>query len=663
MGGSSKPPKAPDPLPAAQATAQANKDVAMYTTAMDRPTQIDPYGTTTWTYSPAPQQLTEAQKAAQATYARYQAIVAGQAGSAKDRQWLTSNSKGKAQMEAARKAAEAVGGTPGNPRPGEWVQKTTLSPAEQAIYDKDVRARKQAYDLGNSALTSAQQAGAGGQLNMAGLQGVNALSGPNLFYAGTPLYQKGTMSLPQLQSGSVNLPYLQASQTGLPQWQNLAGNVPQWAGMGQYGNVPQAQRLSGQAPEWAGMQGDMPQFEGSQVGLPENYYDQFQNQLAGMQDVNTSSQMFAQQGDQVRNALYEQMTQFSNQRYQQEEEALRQNLANQGFAIGSEGFNRELEAFRRQKDESYRAAELNSILAGGSEQSRLYADMLAGTQSNIGRRATQSQLDLARMAGQQGAAGDIYGLGLQERQAAYGAEMAGRGQQFAESQFGFSADMAQRQQMEQELQNYYAQQMQTRGQQFGESQYGFDAAMLNRQQQLYENQAGFDARSQTYGLDLQNRQAMQQAQLDAYNADMMNRGMTFDANVQRYGMDEATRLQNYQTDMQSLNSIVARQQQGFQNQAQVEQWNAMMRDQQIQERMLQRQIPMNEALALAGMTGVTNPAYQPFNLSQPWQGVDYLGAQNQQYQNQINQANYGSASQGQTYGLLGSLAMAGATYF
>lgn len=314
--GSSKAPKQPDPLPAAKATAEANKDVAQYTTALDRPTQVDPYGQTSW------------------------------------------------QLRA--------GADPNKPMPGDWTQTTTLSPQQQSLLNLDVAAQQGAYGLGLNALQAAGQSGTGAPIDLGGLQSVRQVQTPT---------------------------------------------------------------------------------------------------LPGAQD-------YTQQGQQIRDALYEQMTQFSNERFGREEEALRNQLVNQGFAPGAEGFNTELSEFRRGKDESYRAAELAAILAGGQEQSRVFGDTMTAAQ------------------------------------------------------------------------------------------------------------AGFGNEYQVAGLE------------------------------------------------------------------------GAQRQQQLQEQLLQRQTPLNEALAIAGMTGVTNPAYQPFNLSQPWQPVNYSQVQQQQYQGDVNQANFQNAQRSQTLGTVGTIASA-----
>src|SRR5690606_25340521 len=76
----SKAPKAPDYAAAAREQGAADKATAMYSTALDRPTQVSPDGKSTWTLRP--------------------------------------------------------GADPNNPKPGDWTQTTSLSAGQQQIYNQ-----------------------------------------------------------------------------------------------------------------------------------------------------------------------------------------------------------------------------------------------------------------------------------------------------------------------------------------------------------------------------------------------------------------------------------------------------------------------------------------------------------------------------------------------
>lgn len=269
MGGGkkSKAPKAPDYTALAAAQAKADKETAAYTTAMDRPTQTSPLGSSTWKFQ---------------------------------------------------------GTDINNPKPGDWVQTTTLTPEQQAIFNAEQSNNLGLQQLGGNVLGQAQ-----GTLG----QPFN----PNL----TDYYNPG---------------------------------------------------------EW----------QGSNVGLP-------QNTLSGMQDMAESSDVFQQQNQQVRDALYQQLTRFNEDRFGKQENAQRSRLLGMGLQEGSEAYNNAMREFERTRNEAYDNAGLQSILAGGQEQSRLFADMLAGRASNIGLRQGQFGQDLNR-----------YTADLNERQAAgnYGMNLA-----------------------------------------------------------------------------------------------------------------------------------------------------------------------------------------------------------------------------------------------
>jgi len=87
--------------------------------------------------------------------------------------------------------------------------------------------------------------------------------------------------------------------------------------------------------------------------------------------MQTYEQMLSQAGqstDQVQDAYYRRAAGRYDERFGQDEAALRSRLANSGFAPGSEGYNRELASFNENKNDAYRDATDSSILAGSQEQ-------------------------------------------------------------------------------------------------------------------------------------------------------------------------------------------------------------------------------------------------------------------------------------------------------
>lgn len=94
-------------------------------------------------------------------------------------------------------------------------------------------------------------------------------------------------------------------------------------------------------------------------------------------------------GTQVRDALYRRATAQLDPQYKQQEDDMRTRLLNSGVREGSEAFSREMENFARQRQTDYGDARDRSILAEGSERSRMLAEILAGgTFANEARQQT-----------------------------------------------------------------------------------------------------------------------------------------------------------------------------------------------------------------------------------------------------------------------------------
>lgn len=102
MGGGkkSKAPAAPDYAAAARAQGAADKATAQYTTALDRPNQVGPQGSVSWTLRP--------------------------------------------------------GADANNPKPGDWIQTTAFTPEQQAIFDAQQQNDLALQGLGSTAIGQAQ---------------------------------------------------------------------------------------------------------------------------------------------------------------------------------------------------------------------------------------------------------------------------------------------------------------------------------------------------------------------------------------------------------------------------------------------------------------------------------------------------------------------------
>ena len=93
--------------------------------------------------------------------------------------------------------------------------------------------------------------------------------------------------------------------------------------------------------------------------------------------VNTN---FPQLVKQAQDAAYQQQTQYLDPQFNQQEETLRQSLADQGIEEGSPAFSRAMGDFNRQKQMAYGNAQDQAVQAGNEQQRALFAQAIAGGQ-------------------------------------------------------------------------------------------------------------------------------------------------------------------------------------------------------------------------------------------------------------------------------------------
>lgn len=676
MGGGSSP-KPPDTRGAAIEQGKADKATAMYTTALDRPNQYDPYGSVTWQFGgsvPGRTGPTAAQsaqlKSLQDQLKRTNSLRT--AGRERD---ITPQEKSKriasinAQIAAINNSITSVSGSRENPQPGDWRQVTTLTPQEQAIFNAQQANRLGLEQLASkgvgvagkvlgseftpfssnrqfgiaanyAALLEAQKKGDTAAANKYRAE-LNRLKSLPAEVTEVGALGQSQYAMPSVRQATVGLPSWAGSSVALPDWA-LGGEAPQWQAL--QDQMPEYAGPEGDIAQWQALQGNVPQWQQSQMALPEDQYANFTNQLTGMEDLSTDPNMFSQDREAVTNALYQQMTRFNEERFGREEAAMQTRLANMGLQPGSAAYEREMQEFRRSKDEAYGGAQLQALLAGGQEQSRQYQNLLAGTQTNIGRRQAESGIDLSRMGAQSASQLARYGMGLQERQAGFGAEMAARQQQMGEAQYGYEANINRRLQQQQELQALFENQMMGRGQQFAEAQYGFGADMQRRQQQMAEEQARFGAGMERYGMGLQERQAGFDAGSQRYGLEQQNLSRLFGQEANRYQMGLGEREAQQQGQMNQYNAYMNQRQQLFQEQA------------------YKRGLPISEISALMGASPVQMPQFSAFAPSTPFNAPNLYGAEMDAYGARVDASNAANANRAQTYGTVGTLALAAAMY-
>lgn len=119
---------------------------------------------------------------------------------------------------------------------------------------------------------------------------------------------------------------------------------------------------------------------------------------------------FGAQKSEVEDALYRQATSRLDPQYAQQEDQLRTRLINSGVAEGSEAFTNAMGDFGRQKQADYGDARDRSILAGGTEQSRLNSDALSSRAQMLSQILSGGQF--ANTAKQQDVDNSLKALGF-----------------------------------------------------------------------------------------------------------------------------------------------------------------------------------------------------------------------------------------------------------
>lgn len=107
---------------------------------------------------------------------------------------------------------------------------------------------------------------------------------------------------------------------------------------------------------------------------------------APVANLATNPNMFSAERRNVENALYGQLTQDYGQRFGEQDEALRTQLANQGLQAGTPAYDRALEDMRNTQNRAYADARQKATLMGGDEQSRNLSNMINAIQAQQGQR-------------------------------------------------------------------------------------------------------------------------------------------------------------------------------------------------------------------------------------------------------------------------------------
>lgn len=225
-----------------------------------------------------------------------------------------------------------------------------------------------------------------------------------------------------------------AAESGLARVTNTMGQPFDTSGMTAYGSIPQGGGAS---------------LGGGARAYQPGQFDYTRNIAGGNIQTALPNSDYGAQRKSVEDAIYSRL----NPQLERDRQAQEARLANQGLAIGSEGYREEMDAMGRQAND----ARMQAVLAGGQEQSRLAGlDLAAGQfanqaqQQGFGQNATRAALNNSVNDTQFNQGLQTTNQGNQAQQQNWAQQYAGNQQNFAQQVQAAQAQNAQRQQQLQE---------------------------------------------------------------------------------------------------------------------------------------------------------------------------------------------------------------------
>lgn len=364
-------PSAPDPWSTAGAQAWFNNMAASYNTALNRPNQVTPWGSVTWSQGapistppgmqpPGPPPPVQPPPIGGGWTAGGGTATAG-GGTANGVDTMRKPG-GTVRPPATSPAVPTDPNQMPNPQ---WTSTVTLSPDQQRILDLG-----EAGQIGN-------------------LQSANAMMAQLQGMFGRPL-GSGAPQLGTVAGAMRAVPTLPGMTTGDRLAYNLNPNS-----QASMPNTTLARALPN------------PNLNAnSQVSVPVP--------RPGLDNLGAMPQASDAARQRVEDALYRRQTSRLDPQYQQEAQALRSTLMNRGVVEGSEAWNNAMDQFERGRNDAYASARQDAILMGGDEHSRTF---------NMGMDARQQLVDEDMLNFGQGMnahqqqmadAGQRFGQGLQE---------------------------------------------------------------------------------------------------------------------------------------------------------------------------------------------------------------------------------------------------------
>lgn len=384
-------PETPDPVKTAQAQGAVNRETAISNATMSHVNQTSPYGSQTWSYdlsTPGGKAWSDyanayadwsAKKSAPTPAAPSTASPSSAVSDANNPAPANPDSPFFRGNAGASTQAPAPSNDPG-PAPTaptldpQWRLDTKLSDAQQQMLDTTNR-------IGNSALNIGEQ-----QLGRVG----SSLSSP-LSTDGLPARQMSlapdwnNLSNDQIERYFGGQSDIQAARAADPnfnlaQWYQTSGKNEVMTGKRQAdGNTDPTQGIVRQIGNTAGSIQYNPGYSGVQGLMGQAGDIQKSLDLSGLTKL-PGTDDFSADRQKVEDALYGRTTSRLDPQWQSQANDLAVRLANQGVTVGSEAWQREMDAFGRAKNDAYANARNDAILAGGTEQSRLFGNALAARQ-------------------------------------------------------------------------------------------------------------------------------------------------------------------------------------------------------------------------------------------------------------------------------------------
>lgn len=129
---------------------------------------------------------------------------------------------------------------------------------------------------------------------------------------------------------------------------------------------------------------------------------------------------FGAQEQRAGDAAYRGATQFMDEDFGRDRNALESQLINQGFAPGSQGFNDQMSRLQRGQDQARTSAALSAVGVGNQEAGNLFLRALQARQQQVGERGNEADREFGQSLG-------IANLGLGARGQDIGLQSAATG--------------------------------------------------------------------------------------------------------------------------------------------------------------------------------------------------------------------------------------------